>query len=231
MRPASSLEEPAPGGDEGCVAPPTATGVAGGVTPGLGVGDPLVECPGEVDLALGRGVAGRAVGAEVGLGVGRTVGDGDGVAASVTVMLPPGADVPSEPMKVTVQVPEEETRADLVQVEPVAGGLSPIESVAPLRVKRAMTVEGLGLPESTRKEKSVLVVPLRGLTDPLVRLRLARMGLATATSDRAAINSAIPELRTARRRWALAVDAAAGKRVVPRDFVRGSLGGGCRGPQ
>lgn len=212
------------------MAPPTAIGVDGGVTLGLAVGDAWLECPG-VALELGRGVAGREVGAGVGLAVGRAVGEGRAVAAIVTVMVPPGADVRSEPMKVRVQVPAEATLAVLVHVDPVAGGLRPIEIVEVPRVRRAVTDAGLGLPESTRNAKSVLVVPLRGLADPLVRLRLARMGLTTVISDRAAMSSAIPELRMARRWWALAVDAAAGKRVVPRDFVRGSLGARCRGSQ
>ena len=77
MRPASSeaARLPAPAEGEGSVAPPTATGVAGGVArlPD-GLADALAERPGvEVALAVGRGVAGRGVatgGFGVGLGVG-----------------------------------------------------------------------------------------------------------------------------------------------------------------
>src|SRR5205085_5638234 len=94
---------------------PTANGVEGGLAPdALGEADALEEWPGvAVPLALGRGVAGRAgAGTAVGLGVGRTVGVGRAVAGTVTVIVPPCAVVPSEPMNVTVQVPAGGTRAD-----------------------------------------------------------------------------------------------------------------------
>jgi 3-methyladenine DNA glycosylase AlkD len=213
MRPASSLEEPAPGGDEGCVAPPTATGVAGGVAPPLAVGDGFEDWP-VVDVALGRGDAGREVGGAtlVGRGVGRTVGMGRGVVGTVTVMTPPGADVPSEPMNVTVQVPGEATRADLVQVDPPAGALIAMDTVVGPRVRRAVTEPGAGLPESTRKANSVLVVPVLGLTDPLLRPFLATVGLRAARSATAASSKAIPELRMARGLGARAMGAVAAKR-------------------
>ncbi len=203
------------------------------MAPPFGLADALAECPDVVvAFALGRGEAGRGVeGTEVGLGVSLAVGVGRGVVAGVTEIVPPGAVVPSEPMNVMVQVPAVATRDDRVQVEPVAGRFSAMDKVAPPRVRRAMTEAGVGLPESTRKAKSVLVVPVRGLTDPLLRLRLARLGLTTAMSAMATTNKAIPELRAARRWEAHAVDAAAGKRVVPQEFVRGSLGARCRRPQ
>jgi hypothetical protein len=111
MRPASSPAEPAaPGAGEaeGCVAPPTATGVAGGVLPGLALADAeaLTDRLGlGVALTVGLGVAGRAVAATgVGLGVGR------GVAGTVTVIWPAGrsAALPwAVAEKATVRVPAE----------------------------------------------------------------------------------------------------------------------------
>jgi len=107
MRPASSPAEPAAPGageGEGCVAPPTATGVAGGVLPGLALTDAeaLTDRLGlGVALTVGLGVAGRAVAAT---GVGR------GVAGTVTVIWPAGrsAALPwAVAEKVTVRVPAE----------------------------------------------------------------------------------------------------------------------------
>lgn len=115
-------------------------------------------------------------------------------------------------MKVTVQVPAETTRADRVQVDPLAGGLSAMEMVAEPRVSRAVTEVGLGLPESMRNANSVLVVPVRGLTDPLPRLLLATIGLTRAMTATVASSKAIPELRIARGWGAQAVGADAAKR-------------------
>lgn len=205
------------------MAPPTAIGVDGGVTPGLAVGDAWLECPG-VALELGRGVPGRCVaGIAVGWGVGRTVGVGRGVAGPVTVMAPPAAVAPLDATYVTDQVPAEATRVDMVQVGPVPGARSAIERTDAPRVSLAVTALGLGLPvESTRKEKIVLVVPLRGLTDPLLRLFLASVGPTMATTAMVAISSATPELRLARRGRAHAVGADAANRISS-GFVRGSL--------
>jgi hypothetical protein len=134
------------------VAPPTATGVAGGVPETAGVLDAFAERLGlGIGLAVGRGVAGRGVVATgVGLGVGSAVGFG--VVGSVTVIVPPGAVArEGDATKVTVQVPGDVTRADWVQVGPVAGFLNPIRMGAqPVRVSWALTDVGSGFPfEST----------------------------------------------------------------------------------
>ena len=201
MRPASSLVAPAAGRVDGWVAPPTATGVAGGVVAGtLGEPGAFAVCPG-VGLDFGRGVAGLGVlGTGVGRGVGALVGVGLGVAGTVTVTVPPDVVAPVFALKVTVQVPADPTRAEPVQVEPLAGGASETTiAPEPLRVSRAAMDLGLGLPtESTRNAKSVLVVPLRGLTDPLCRLFLARVGLTVRRRAAVAMSKAKPELRAAR---------------------------------
>ena len=214
MRPASSeaARLPAPAEGEGSVAPPTATGVAGGVArlPD-GLADALAERPGvEVALAVGRGVAGRGV-ATGGFGVGL------GVAGTVTEIVPPAAVAPVEATKVTVHVPAEGTRADRVHVEPLAGRLRAINTgEAPLRVNRAVIEVGLGLPtESTLKTNVVLVLPVRGLTDPLRNVFLARTGLATATTAIAAISNATPEPYAARCLRTRAIPEGAAKGKVP----------------
>src|SRR6266516_4130326 len=134
---------PVPGEEDGCVAPPTAVGVDGGLPVGVGLADG--ELRGDRNgLAAGERLGeGLGVVAAGGLGVGFEVG----VGGTVTVMLPPGADAPVDAMNVTVHVPADRTRADLDQVWPEGGAVSAIEiGAAPLRVSRAVMDVGLGLP-------------------------------------------------------------------------------------
>jgi len=159
---------------------------------------------------LGEGLGVVAAG---GLGVGFEVG----VGGTVTVMLPPGADAPVDAMNVTVHVPADRTRADLDQVWPEGGAVSAIEiGAAPLRVSRAVMDVGLGLrTESTRKAKIVLVVPLRGPTDPLRRLFLARTGVTVNTRAATSSTSDAPtRLRGEGRYCGVTMDEAA-KRAIP----------------
>jgi hypothetical protein len=138
-----------------------------------------------VDAGVAAGVAGRGVtiGTGVPMGGGLAVGRGVGVGVGATVIVPPGSDAFCVATKVTDHVPGVATLLDPLQSPlPSAGPFSATMIAAPGRVSRALTL--FGLPEAVTENVNVVaVVPVRGLTLPLVRIGLAATGVATAAKS------------------------------------------------